>query len=417
MIDLAHKLYPIHRTITGKGVVKTLKIIQKKIPGLKIKSFKSTAKVFDWNIPYEWNLKKAFIANLDGKKIIDYKKNNLHIINYSRPINKIISRSELLKHLHSIPNKKNTIPYITSYYKKYWGFCIKENQKNKIKDKKYKVVIDSNFNKKGKMHYGELLIKGKSKKELIIHTYICHPSLANNEVSGPTVTTFLAKYFLKKKNNLSLRFIFVPETIGAIAYLHKNLKELKKNVIGGYVLTCVGDERNYSFLESKNKYSLSNIIAKEAFLENKINYKNYSFLYRGSDERQYNSPGIDLPIASIMRTKYGKYTEYHTSDDNFNVVTKKGLLGSYKIIKKVIEKFNAEIIPISTIKCEPFLSKRKLYPTLSDGKKNKLSRNLLDFIIYCDGTKRLSDIAKKIKISKSKAKTVFYILKKNNLIL
>ena len=199
MIDLAHKLYPIHRTITGKGVVKTLKIIQKKIPGLKIKSFKSTAKVFDWNIPYEWNLKKAYIANLDGKKIIDYKKNNFHIINYSRPINKIISRSELLKHLHSIPNKKNTIPYITSYYKKYWGFCVEENQKNKIKDKKYKVIIDSNFNKKGKLHYGELLIKGKSKKELIIHTYICHPSLANNEISGPTVTTFLAKYFSKKK--------------------------------------------------------------------------------------------------------------------------------------------------------------------------------------------------------------------------
>ena len=150
------------------------------------------------------------------------------------------------------------------------------------------------------MHYGELLIKGKSKKELIIHTYICHPSLANNEISGPTVTTFLAKYFSKKENNLSLRFIFVPETIGAIAYLHKNLKELKKNVIGGYVLTCIGDERNYSFLESKNKYSLSNIIAKKVFLENKINYKNYSFLYRGSDERQYNSPGIDLPIASIL---------------------------------------------------------------------------------------------------------------------
>ena len=281
---------------------------------------------------------------------------------------------------------------------------MKESEKKKLQDKKFKVKINSNFKKDGKLHYGELFLKGKSKKELIIHTYICHPSLANNEISGPVVATFLAKHFSKKKNNLSLRFIFVPETIGAIAYLHKNLKKLKKNVIGGYVLTCVGDDRNYSFLESKDQSSLSNNIAKEIFLENQINYKNYTFLDRGSDERQYNSPGIDLPIASIMRTKYGEYKEYHTSDDNFNVVNKKGLVNSYKIIKKMIEKFNKEIIPISTVKCEPFLSKRKLYPTLSDGKINTLSKILLDFLTYSDGTKRLKEISKKIKISELKAK-------------
>ncbi len=416
MIDLAKKLYPIHRSITGKGVVKSLKIIKKNISKLKIKSFNSGAKVFDWVVPPEWNIQDAFIAKLNGEKIIDFKKNNLHIVNYSSPVKKIISKTELLKHLHSIPKKKNTIPYITSYYKKYWGFCLSESDKKLLKDEKFIVKINSNFDNKGKLHYGELLIKGKSKKEILIHTYICHPRLANNEISGPTVTTYLANYFSKKKNNFSIRFLFLPETIGTIAYLNKNYKYLKENTIGGYVITCVGDERNYSFLESKKNDSLSNKVARDIFKKNKIKYKNYSFLHRGSDERQYNSPGIDLPIASIMRTKYGVYPEYHTSDDNFKVVTKKGLTDSFRLIKDIIEKFDKEIIPISTFKCEPFLSKRKLYPTISTGKIAKSNRQLLDFLMYSDGNNRISDIEKKIKINKKEAKKIYEILKKNKLI-
>ncbi len=416
MIDLARKLYPIHRSITGKGVVKSLKIIKKKISKLDIRSFNSGSKVFDWIIPPEWNIQDAFIAKINGEKIINFKKNNLHIVNYSTAINKIISKKELLKHLHSLPSKKNTIPYVTSYYKKYWGFCLSESEKKLLKDKKFIVKINSNFNNRGKLHYGELLIKGKSKREILIHTYICHPRLANNEISGPTVTSYLANYFLKKKNNYSLRFVFLPETIGAIAYIHKNYEYLKKNTIGGYVITCVGDDRNYSFLESKNIDSLSNKIAKEIFKKNKIKFKNYSFLKRGSDERQYNSPGVDLPIASIMRTKYGDYPEYHTSDDNFKVVTKKGLIKSFNLIKNIIEKFDKEVIPISVFKCEPFLSKRKLYPTISTGKIAKFNRQLLDFLMYSDGTNRISDIEKKIKINKKQAQKIYKILKKNELI-
>ena len=282
---------------------------------------------------------------------------NLHIINYSTKTNKIIPRQKLLKHLFFIKQRPKSIPYITSYYKKFWGFCLSyDDFREKFNKKKYRVVIDSSLRTDGYLNYGELIINGKSKKEILIHTYVCHPSLANNETSGPVVCTYLAKYFLKKENYYTLRFIFVPETIGAISYLQKNYKYLKKNVLGGYVITCVGDERNYSFLESKYKNSLSNLVAKETFKKNKIKFKNYSFLERGSDERQYNSPGIDIPIASIMRTKYGEYKEYHTSDDNFNVVKKKGLINSFKIIKKIIENFDEQIIPISNIKCEPFLS-------------------------------------------------------------
>ena len=412
MLNFAKRIYPIHRSITGKGVLKTLQEIRKEIPKLKICSLNSGLKVFDWKIPPEWNISDAYIANLDGKKIIDFKENNLRIVNYSSPIDKILTKTELLKHIHTIPNRKNSIPYITSYYKKYWGFCLKHTELKLLHEKKYKVVISSKFNNKGKLHYGEFLIKGRSKKEILIHTYICHPQLANNEISGPTITTYLAKYFSKKLNNFSLRFIFVPETIGAISYLKLNLNKLKDKVLGGYVITCVGDNRNYSFLETKDQNSLSNKIAKKMFKKLKIKYKKYSYLKRGSDERQYNSPGINIPIASIMRTKYGMYPEYHNSDDNFNVVTQKGLIGSFNFIKKVIEKFDDTVIPIAVHKCEPFLSKRNLYPTISTGKISKLNQGLLDFLSYCDGTNDLDDIEKKIKLDKAIVKQIFKILKK-----
>ena len=416
MIEFAKSIYPIHRSITGKGVLKTLSKVKKKLPNLKISNFSSGSKVFDWQIPPEWNITEGYIAKLNGEKIIDFKKNNLRVVSYSTPINKIISKNQLLKHIHTIPNKKNSIPYVTSYYKKYWGFCLKHNELKLLKDKRYKVVISSKFNSKGKLHYGEYFIKGRTKKELIIHTYICHPQLANNETSGPVVVTYLAKFFYKKYNNLSLRFLFLPETIGAIAYLKHNINKLKENVIGGYVITCVGDEKNYSFLETKDRNSLSNKIAFKTFKQENIKFKNYHFLDRGSDERQYNSPGIDLPIASIMRSKYGKYSEYHTSDDDFKLVTNKGLKDSYKIIKKIIQNFDEQIIPISTYKCEPFLSKRKLYPTLSTGYLGKFYKNITDLIAYSDGKRTLNDISKILKIRIKDLMKIYILLKKNKLL-
>ena len=240
----------------------------------------------------------------------------------------------------------------------------------------FKVKIDSNFNKKGSLTYGEILIPGKSKKEILISTYICHPQMANNELSGPLVTIALAKYFSKKKNKKTIRFIFIPETIGAIAYIKKNLTHLKKNIIGGYVLTCIGDEKNYSFLSTKYNNTNSDFAAEKAFRECKIKYKKYSFLKRGSDERQFNSCGVDLPIASIMRTKYGEYKQYHTSLDDFNLVTRKGLNGGFKIAKKSIENLLNYIIPKSVIVCEPKLQKKNLYESLST-KFNSKKKNYL----------------------------------------
>ena len=416
------KLFPITRSLTGDGVKKTLNIIQKELPKLKIKKFKSGIKVFDWNIPEEWNVTDAYVIDKYNNRIIDFKKNNLHLVGYSIPIKKNITKKELFKNLYFLKNQPKAIPYITSYYKRRWGFCISYNE-YKILDKRYslndkfKVVINSNLNKKGNLNYGELILKGKSKKEILISTYICHPSMANNELSGPIVSMGLINYFKNKKLNKTLRFIFIPETIGSISYLSKNIKYLKENVIGGYNLSCIGDERQHSCMFSKYQNSPSDEAVIEAYKLLKIkNYKVYPFLKRGSDERQYNSPGIDLKISSIFRTKYGEYPEYHTSLDNFNLVTLKGCVGGFNVARKSIEILLERIYPKCKIMCEPQMGKRGLYPTLSTKNENKLTRSYMDFLQYADGTNSLEKISNLIKLDLKSVKKIYQILFKNFLI-
>lgn len=416
------ELFPICRSITGEGVRKTLRKIKKKAPKLKIYEVKSGTKAFDWKVPPEWNIKSAFVEDKFGNKIIDFKKNNLHVVNYSQPINKKINKSILLKHLFSLPNQPNAIPYVTSYYKKTWGFCVTDISKKKIVNNYkssdlFRVRINSSLNKKGSLTYGELILKGKSKKEILISTYICHPSMANNELSGPIVSLCLINYFNKLKNlKKTIRFIFIPETIGSIVYLSKNLKHLKENLIGGYNLSCIGDERSYSFMPSKYDNTPSDKAIIKAFKKLKIKFKKYSFLERGSDERQYNSPGIDLPIASIFRSKYGNYPEYHTSLDDFKVVTLKGISGGFKLAKTAINFLLNMVLPTNNYLCEPQLSKKNLYPTISIKKNLPETRNLLNFLQYADGRNSLTEIANMIKVDYSKTLKIYKILKNNNVI-
>tara|TARA_Y100000992_G_C21271433_1_gene497137 strand:+ start:2075 stop:3364 length:1290 start_codon:yes stop_codon:yes gene_type:complete len=416
------KLFPLNRSITGSGINETLKIIKKEFPKLKIHSVKSGTQVFDWKIPPEWNIKSAYVIDKFGKKIIDFKENNLHVVGYSTPINRILTKKKLFEKIHSIPKEPNAIPYITSYYKKYWGFCLAHKKKreflNKYKDEdKFKVVINSTLNKKGKLTYGELLIKGKSKQEILISTYICHPSMANNELSGPIVSMSLIKYFLKFKSlNKSLRFIFIPETIGSITFLSKQLNYLKENLIGGYNLSCIGDDRQYSCMFSKYENTLSDLALVESFKKLKIKFKTYSFLKRGSDERQYNSPGIDLPIASIFRTKYGEYPEYHTSLDDFRLVTKSGIYGGFKVAKNAIKILINKIIPINKILCEPQMGKRGLYSNLSTKNLNIFSRRLMNFLQYADGKNDIFQISKLIKLNNREVLKIYKILKKEKLV-
>tara|TARA_B100000795_G_C22804959_1_gene444259 strand:+ start:4279 stop:5565 length:1287 start_codon:yes stop_codon:yes gene_type:complete len=415
-------LFPICRSLTGKGVVKTLKIIQKEFPNLIIKKITSGTKVFDWSVPPEWNVSDAYISDKNNLKIVDFKINNLHLLGYSSSIKKTILKKELFKYLYFLKNQPKAIPYVTSYYEKRWGFCISYNQFKKIKKNyspkdKFNVVINSNFKKKGNLNYGEVVLPGKSSQEILISTYICHPSMANNELSGPIVSMGLIDYFQKKKLSKTLRFIFIPETLGSIAYLSKNLINLKNNIIGGYNLTCIGDERKHSCMLTKYQNSPSDEAIIEAYKKLNIkDYKIHSFLKRGSDERQYNSPGVDLPISSIFRTKYGEYPEYHTSLDNFDIVTLKGITGGFKVAKKSIEILLENIYPKYKIICEPQMGKRGLYPTLSTKTEKQLTRSYMDFLQYSDGSNSLKKISNLINLDHKSVKKINLVLLKNGLI-
>ena len=392
--DFARILWGFDRSITGDGVRKTLQKIKEVIPSLKIYEVPSGAAVYDWTVPMEWKVNAAYILTPGGKKICDFKKNNLHLVGYSKPIKCRMSLSELKKNLYSLENQPNAIPYVTSYYKEHWGFCISQNELDSLEDGEYQVVIDTELFD-GHLSYGEYVLAGSSDKEIFFSTYICHPSMANNELSGPVVLTFLAKWLAANFNNhFTYRIIFIPETIGSIAYLSKNLDHLKSKVIAGFNISCIGDNRCYSYLPSKNGETISDSVAKHVLKHIYPNYKSYQWSDRGSDERQYCSPGVDLPIASLMRTKYGEYDEYHTSlDDLESVVTPDGLGGGYYMLQKVIKAIEMNIFPKVTVLCEPQLGRRGLYPNLSIKDGNQNISLMMDVISWSDGKKSLLEIS------------------------
>ncbi len=416
--NLAKLLWPLDRSITGDGNRKTLKILQDHLPELKICEIATNTKAFDWQIPQEWSVKEAWIKTPSGEKICDFSKNNLHLVGYSEPINKKINKDELLNHLHSLPKQPNAIPYVTSYYKKTWGFCINENDKNNLSEGDYEVFIDSKFYD-GFLTYGELIINESKKEEVFLSTYICHPSMANNELSGPCVTTYIAKWLSNlKKLRYKYRIIFIPETIGSIFYLSQNYKSMKESVIAGFNISCIGDDRTYSFLPSRKGNTLSDNIALHVLKHLHPNFKKYNWNDRGSDERQYCAPGIDLPIASLMRSKYGEYPEYHTSLDNLeNVVSAKGLEGGYDLIMRSINAIESNLKPKVKILCEPQLGKRELYPSLS--KKNNLTDQvdkMMNLITWSDGENTLLEIAERVDTPIWELQSILNILIKHDII-
>lgn len=417
MLKWAKDIFPYNRSLTGTGVRDTINYIKKINPIIKKISFKSGYKAFDWTVPKEWKINNAYFIDKNGKKYAEFKKNNLHIVSYSNPIDKTMSKSELIKHIHTLPNQPKAIPYVTSYYNPSWGFCISEKDKKKLPSGKYKVKIDSKlFN--GKLDIAEAYIRGKVKKEIFFSTYICHPSMANNETSGIVVLTALLRYLSDKyKNNYySYRFIFVPETIGSIAYLSKNFKKMKKNIICGFNLSCVGDERAYSYVKSRIGNSLSDRAIKASLIGFK-NVKEYSFLNRGSDERQYCSPGIDLPLSTFCRSKFnGGYKEYHTNLDNFQIVTSKGLEGSFQVIKNIIDAFEIGLYPKSNFKCEPQLGKRNLYWNVGKKENYDSLNTRRDLIAYSDGTTNIFDICNIIKKPLSLVLSEYKLLKQNQIL-
>jgi aminopeptidase-like protein len=413
------KLFPITRSLSGDGNKKTLEILSEIFP-IKIKKYPSGKKVFDWKIPEEWNIKDGWIKNSKGEKIVDFKKNNLHVVGYSIPVHKKVGRKEMLSHLHFLKDLPEAIPYKTSYYKKYWGFCVSYNDfvKNFSKDDIYEVFIDSEH-KNGFMLTGEIFIKGKKKDEILISTYICHPSLGNDNLSGMVTAAFLARELSKMKLNNSYRILFLPETIGSIAYLANNTEHVKKNIRGALVVTCTAGPGKFGFKETFLKNSFIDKAIVETFEEKKIKFVRYSFEPQGSDERQYSSVGFRIPSASIFKDKYYEYPYYHTSLDNLNFISPENLERTLGLYFSVIKKIDKHRTFVSTKPFgEVFLSKYKLYPTLGTTKSN-VGINPTDTInldairwllFYGDGKHSLSDVAEETCIEMTKLEETFKIL-------
>ena len=389
----ASVLFPIARSITGPGIRETLEYLKDLLPALEIQSIASGSSVFDWTVPDEWTILSGYIEDEVGQKIIDFANNNLHVVGYSEPVDQWLDLEVLDEHLYSLPDQPNAMPYVTSYYQRRWGFCLSHNMRERLKPGRYRAVIDSEL-KPGVLNYGELLIPGKSDEEVFISTYVCHPSMANNELSGPVVTTAIAQWIQAlPERRYTYRIVFIPETIGSLVYLSRHLDHLKQHVIAGFNVTCIGDDRAYSYLPSKAGDTLSDQAAKHVLRHIDPQFVSYSWLDRGSDERQYCAPGVDLPIATIMRSKYGEYPEYHTSLDDLNLVTPAGLKGGYLALKLALEVIEQNIFPKITVLGEPQLGKRGLYPNISKKRLSGETQTLMNLLTYCDGKRTLLEIA------------------------
>lgn len=416
MYDLAARMFPICRSITGNGFRESLNILRLTVPDIQVYEVPTGTQVFDWTVPKEWNCNGGGIFRINGEKVVDFNDTNLHILGYSLPIDQIVGREELLKHVYTLPEQPDVIPYVTSYYKERWGFCMSENQKNALLDDEYRVVIDSRL-ENGSLTYGELIIPGETDDEILFSTYLCHPSMANNELSGPVVMVELIKYIQQLlKRRYTYRFVIIPETIGSITYLSLNLDVLQKNVKAGFVLSCVGDDRTYSLVSTKYGDTLADRVLNNVLKYHYPDYHKYTYLHRGSDERQYGSVGVELPVCGFCRSKYGEYPEYHTSADNMDLISPQGLHGAYDVMVKVIDTLENNYHYKMLCKGEPQLGKRGLYPTISKKGQYDVLRALMDFIAYADGKNDLITISEIINKPTSMLLPIIKKLNQYNLI-
>ena len=415
MYQLIEELYPICRSITGNGVRKTHRIIGKHVP-IETHEISTGTNVFDWTVPKEWNIQDAYVLDPKGNKIIDFKKSNLHVVNYSIPINTKISLKELKKHLHSLPEQPNVIPYLTTYYNEDWGFCISNDQLLKLENGEYTVVINSSL-EYGNLTYSEYYLKGEKEDEILITCYTCHPSLCNDNLSGVSLVTFLAKYLSRIPLEYSYRFLFIPETIGAITWLSVNEKNISR-IKCGLVVTCVGDSGDSTYKKSRQGNTEIDIIATNVLRNSGDNYTILNFFPSGSDERQFCSPGFNLAVGSLMRTMYGNFKEYHTSADNLQFVNMKGLEDSFiKYLKILFVLENNKTYLTLNPNCEPQLSKRGLYPTLGGQKINDTTKQAIQWVLnLSDGNNSLLDISNKSNMDFNLIKDAADILTENNLL-
>lgn len=398
LYDLVEELYPICRSITGDGVRKSLQIIRKQIP-LEVHEIPTGTEVFDWTIPKEWNIRDAWIKDSDGRKIVDFQNSNLHVLNYSIPVDKEITFSELKEHLYTLPDQPDLIPYRTSYYNEQWGFCLSHNQLREMQDEKYHVCIDSTL-ENGSMTYGELFIKGKSTGEVLISCHICHPSLGNDNLSGVSVAAHLAEHLMQKKLHHSYRLLFIPGTIGSITWLAQNESKVQ-NIKHGLVLSCVGDAGNITYKKSRRGDAEIDRIVKQVMADSDAKFETRDFSPYGYDERQFCSPAFDLPVGCFMRTPFGEFPEYHTSADNLNFVKRDSLADSLSKLEQVVQVIeNNRTYQNLNPKGEPNLGKRGLYELTGGNNQNELNHMAILWVLnLSDGKHSLLDISERSGMS------------------
>lgn len=415
MYHLMENLYPICRSITGNGVRQTLTEIKKYID-LQVHEVPTNTQVFDWTIPKEWNITDAYVADSKGNKVVDFKKSNIHVVSYSTPIRKKMHLAELKQHLYTIPDLPNTVPYLTSYYKEDWGFCMAHKDFLNLKDEEYEVVIDSTL-RDGSLTYGEFFIPGSTSDEILVSCYVCHPSMCNDNLSGVVLTTLLARELSKVKTNYSFRFLFVPETIGAISWLAANEKNLSK-IKHGLVATCLGDPGISTYKRTKHGKAEIDRAVEYVLKNTKDDYQILDFFPTGSDERQFCSPGINLDVGSLMRTPYGKFAEYHTSDDNLKFVQPQFLGNSYsKYLQTIFVLENNKKYLNLNPKCEPQLGKRGLYRQIGGQKISKNSELAMFWMLsLSDGLHDIIGISEKSGLEFEVLLEAAQKLEKNNLL-
>jgi aminopeptidase-like protein len=397
MHEFIAELYPICRSITGEGIRETFRSIQRHIP-LRIFEVPSGTQVFDWTVPLEWNIGDAYVANEQGVRIVDFKKSNLHVVSYSAPIRARMPLRDLKEHLFTIPDQPDWIPYRTSYYKESWGFCLTHRQYQDLQDGEYDVVIDSSL-KEGHLTYGEFYMPGETTDEVLISCHACHPSLCNDNLSGIAVSTFLAKALERRSRRYSYRFLFLPVTIGAITWLALN-RERVDRIKHGFVMTGVGDEGAFTYKKSRRGNADIDAVFAHVLQHSGDPYELTDFIPYGYDERQYGSPGFNLPVGCFMRRANGRYPEYHTSADNLDFVKPTSLARSLEIVHSVIEVLEANGGYLNTAPhCEPQLGKRGLYRMIGGtitGRSAELS--LLWVLNLSDGAHTLLQIAEQARL-------------------
>jgi aminopeptidase-like protein len=415
MFHLIERLYPICRSITGDGVRQTLRILQEYIP-LTIREVPSGTRVFDWAVPKEWNIKDAYIKNSKGEKLVDFQKSNLHVLNYSLPVHEKVSLDELKAHSFSLPDKPDWIPYRTSYYKENWGFCLSHKQLAELQEDEYEVLIDSTL-RDGHLSYGEYFIKGERVDEILISTHVCHPSLANDNLTGIALAVFIAKHLKAASLRYSYRFVFTPGTIGSIIWLSLNEAQTIR-IKHGLVLACAGDSGKINYKKSRQANAEIDRAVMQALRDSSDAFALHEFSPYGYDERQFCSPGFNLPVGCFMRTPHGEFPEYHTSADNLELIQPEFLADSLTKCLSVLEilEGNRRYLNLNP-KCEPQLGKRGLYGSIggqSDGRLQELA--MLWVLNLSDGAHDLLDISEKSKVRFDLIKNAADALLANNLL-